>query len=51
MNTNDYLLRFFAELERLADGQARTTRSRLPQTGALEIRLGSARATGTAPCK
>ncbi len=41
MNTNDYLLKFFAELERLVNGHGTRHAVSTVQSGALEIRLGA----------
>jgi hypothetical protein len=41
MNPNEYLLKFFAELERLVDGHGTRHAISTTRTGQLEVRLGS----------
>ncbi len=41
MNPNEYLLRFFAELERLVDGDGTRHTVSTTRSGALEVRLGA----------
>ena len=41
MNANDYLLKFFAELERLVDGHGTRHAISTTRTGQLEVRLGA----------
>ncbi|HUO14524.1 MAG TPA: hypothetical protein VMX38_06025 [Verrucomicrobiae bacterium] len=41
MNPNEYLLTFFAELERLIDGHGTRPTVSTFQTGTIEIRLGA----------
>lgn len=41
MNRNDYLLKFFAELERLVDGHGTRHAVSTTSTGQLEVRLGA----------
>jgi hypothetical protein len=41
MNPNEYLLKFFAELERLVDGHDTRHSISTTRTGLLEIRLGA----------
>ena len=41
MNPNEYLLKFFAELQRLVDDHGTKHAISTAQTGALEIRLGA----------
>jgi hypothetical protein len=41
MNPNEYLLKFFAELERLVDGHGMRHAISTTRIGALEIRLGA----------
>jgi hypothetical protein len=41
VNPNEYLLKFFAELERLVDGHGTRLAISLEHSGALEIRLGA----------
>ncbi len=41
MNSKDYLLMFFAELERLVDGHGTRHAVSTTRTGALEVRLGA----------
>ncbi len=41
MNPNEYLLKFFAELERLVDGHGTRHVISSAHSGALEIRLGA----------
>ncbi len=41
MNPNEYLLKFFAELDRLVDGRGTRHAISLTRTGQLEIRLGA----------
>ena len=46
MNPNEYLLKFFAELERLVDGRLTRHAISMTRTGQLEIRLGGATGIG-----
>ena len=41
LNPNDYLLKFFTELERLVDGHDRRHAISTTATGRLEVRLGA----------
>lgn len=41
MNPNEYLMKFFAELERLVDGHGTRHAISTTRTGELEIRLGA----------
>lgn len=41
MNPNEYLLKFFAELERLVDGHGTHHAISTTRTGHLEVRLGA----------
>lgn len=41
MNPNEYLLKFFAELERLVDGHGTRHAISTTSTGQLEVRLGA----------
>jgi len=41
MNPNEYLLKFFAELERLVDGRGTRHAISTTRTGQLEVRLGA----------
>lgn len=41
MNPNEYLLKFFAELERLVDGHGTRHAISTTLTGQLEVRLGA----------
>ena len=41
MNPNEYLLKFFAELERLVDGHGTRHAISTTGTGQLEVRLGA----------
>lgn len=41
MNPNEYLLMFFAELERLVDGHGTRHSVSTTRAGALEVRLGA----------
>jgi hypothetical protein len=41
MNPNEYLLKFFAELERLVDGYGTRHAISTTHTGQLEVRLGA----------
>jgi hypothetical protein len=41
MNTNEYLLKFFDELERLADGSGTRHTISTTREGRIEIRLGA----------
>ena len=41
MNLNEYLLKFFAELERLVDGHGTRHAIATTRTGQLEVRLGA----------
>ncbi len=41
MNPNEYLLKFFAELERLVDGHGTRHAISTTPTGRLEVRLGA----------
>jgi hypothetical protein len=41
MNPNEYLLKFFTELERLVDGHGTRHAISMTRTGQLEVRLGA----------
>jgi hypothetical protein len=41
MNSNEYLQKFFAELERLVDGHGTRHAISMTRTGQLEVRLGA----------